>query len=312
MQNLALLKINWRFFNRILNNFYELKIFFMKKIILLIITAALISSLYYGCSKTDGGRKSLIDPTSAISDYIFKSAQPTDGNIDFLVMDQEFARFKNGNNNPVPYFLTFSAGFYKNRQRYNWVLLKGNLIIDGKTIINDGKTYGMMQYSLESDTAKWMYGLWGRKIGLNITKPSAGTYGGNDTASYSVLNNVSGDFYLPEPIQLGSIVASDFYLHKSGQTVVWNPDPNNPTKKVVLMIILRGQVNDTITFEKEVDDNGSYTFSSVDLTDLPLNSEAQITIGRGNYTTMNDSSDSTKNVFITALTTSIQPVTVVQ
>ncbi len=287
----------------------------------LIFTVLVITSIttYYGCKKDTPDLNDTQNVSSAIADFIFKSSQPTDGNISFITQDQTFARIRNSGG--VPY-LNFSAGFYKNKEVTNYISIN-KLIIDGKEISSNGKAYSFLEFGIHNDTARWLNSLWGRTININAdntnTNSTAGT--GSNGSSGSI-SNVNGQLYIPATIQINSSSPENnvTFLRKTGQAINWNPDPNNPSKKTIIVVVYDAYTSrlsypsmpnkDKIVLQKEVDDNGSYTLTGDDLKDLLLNSSAYIEIGRGNYLTIKDKSDSTKNVFVTALTTSKQPVTV--
>jgi hypothetical protein len=282
-------------------------------------TIMLISiTAYYGCKKEVQTIEQSQIYMSIIGDFMFKSTQPTDGNINLSIQDQTFARYKNDQNIP---FQSVSAGFYKNRLP-NIFTSVNKLIIDGKEIKSTGLGYRIDQYGLRNDTAKWLNSLWGRTVTLNIdntnTNGTTGTGTGSNTGS---ITSATGQLYIPSAIQINYAENSLVTLRKSGQEISWNPDPNSPNKKVIILIMYNAYTSrlvypsmpekDIIILQKEVDDTGNYTLTSNDLKDLILNSSSYIEVGRGNYATFKDNNDSTKNVFVTALTTSKQPVTVI-
>lgn len=293
-------------------NTYLLKTVALSVIILVSLT------LYYGCKKEAQDLAQSQIYTSVIGDFMFKSSQPTDGNINLSTQDQTFARYKNDQNLPIQ---SISAGFYKNRLP-NSFITPNKFTVDGREIKSSGFGYRIDQYGLNNDTARWLNSFWGRTINFNVeNNTSNGTIVSGSGSNSSSITSAAGQLYVPAAIKIDYTETNLVTLRKSGQKINWNPDPNSPNKKVVILVMYNAYTSrlvypnmpekDIIILQKEVDDTGSYTFTSEDLKDLILNSSAYVEIGRGNYVTFKDKSDSTKNVFVTALTTSKQPVTVI-
>lgn len=114
----------------------------------------------------------------------------------------------------------------------------------------------------------------------------------NNEMHYSI--DPEGEFYNPELIQLIPQTNQDFSTIHSGTTIFWNADNNNTNGVVILLSYEPSgfQNNDfnnsrpnEIFKAANVTDNGSYTFTEDDFSNMPLGASLKVRIGRvGMYT----------------------------
>lgn len=285
--------------------------------LILLFASLTISIIYIGCKKESTIQNTReLDANEVIANFIAINNSEIDGEILFQHQDAVTERiFNNGINNP---YSSFSAGFYKNRNKAELKLV-GSLTVDNRSISPKGLGYSFTEFGKLSSDAKWLKSLWGKKINLTAKKPTTILNGSADDFS---LINFSSQIYLPEPIEITEPNAGvlDYQLSKNGETVSWNPDPNNNTGKIVIMIMYdasanlynnpSAQPNDEIIVLKEVPDNGSYTLSKNELIELTSKTRVLFAIARGSSVIIPDATDPTKKVSATAISSSLKPMEV--
>lgn len=146
----------------------------------------------------------------------------------------------------------------------------------------------------------------------NVALNGSGYYGTN--ALFEITGNVNNginptqtSFYIPTLIYMSQ--PSALVLSKSASNKIsWNPDPNYKGD-VYVSVIYKGTqshdldsvlpTNDIVFSDKTSDNNGFYLIPSNAISQMPVGGIVEITIGRGNYSTVNTGN---KNVIISAAT----------
>ncbi len=171
--------------------------------------------------------------------------------------------------------------------------------VSGSTIYIDG-------ISLTSDPAKnyaYLYNIAakrspfsGRKIKINLGK-NISAKGLDET----------DEFYVPEDFEIdpgdggGSGTpggpATNREVIYTGKLFQWNADTNNINGVVIILeydptnlanLSFANSYPQRIRTAVTVTDNGSYNFTSTDLTGLPIGASITVTAGRGNFQTITD------------------------
>jgi hypothetical protein len=276
----------------------------------------LVCLTYFGCKK-DISSDNLVrlDPTNTLAEFINKASAPNDGNIVFQIQDNVIPRVLDKNiNNP---FLNFSAGFYVNKSQANLKLV-GTLTVDGKQITPKGLGYSFLEFGTTTPDAVWLKSLWGRKINIKAIKPTIAL---NSTASGDFSSfEFNTDLYLPSPLEIGGVTnnLTDFQFNSSGESISWNPDVNNTTGKIVIMVMYDAGANnnptgnDEVLILKEVPDNGNYTFTPEEINGLVVNTNVIVGIARGSYMTVTDTNNPSTNFLVSAVASSLMPMTIVR
>lgn len=142
-------------------------------------------------------------------------------------------------------------------------------------------------YQLSYDSAFRDYSSYfGGSITIGINGGSG--YTSTNINMYSPLQiNISSNTGTASTNEFGNFNVVD---KDQGYTLTWNADNNNQFEKVGIVMLYIGAAShieddgldseDFIVKEIETDDDGSYSISTKDLTDFPLNSYIEIRVGR--------------------------------
>lgn len=101
-------------------------------------------------------------------------------------------------------------------------------------------------------------------------------------------------FYVPQPVIMDAPFNQSVMIdNNNNYSIGWNPDPLNPSGKILVGIIYEGDY--AIEFDgvsvppgthligaEEIDDNGHYILTQASLSELPVGSRCTIFVARGN------------------------------
>lgn len=190
-----------------------------------------------------------------------------------------------------------------------WDKPNGHLIGDKQVYINNfelpffnNSTPGFFIQSIgkESDIINRLNSLWGNNVKLSISSSNVS----------SRLNNISGDFYVPQTIEMESSFCDSYIIDPSkNTTITWNTDPVNPIQSVFVGISIDSYYDQTylpteseVIYFSELPDSGTTDLLASDLQGLlPVGSRVTIFLIRANYTTIVDP-DTGYETLVTALT----------
>lgn len=239
--------------------------------------------------------------SEAVKKFIFGASQPKDGMIAIQSTKQACAIIPQDQQAFSGYI---GASFFVNKDE-NKKTLVSNFKIDGNVIPYNNDTYypGYWLQSNSGGNDGWLKGIFGKKIRIDLD------------GSYSYRTNIiDSSFYVPKEM----IFESDFLQTRQldatvNHTFTWIPDTENPTGKIYVAVmyesyesnILDSQMPDSSYTQAllEVPDNGTYTITPSQLSDLPTNSIVSITLARGNYASLVDPVTGT-NTFVYSLSES--------
>lgn len=160
----------------------------------------------------------------------------------------------------------------------NAVALDAGLVKLNGTSINKNSSFIYGDYALNGAS------YYGSQVNFEVT--------GNASNG---INAATCSLYAPTQIYMSN--PSSLMLSKSGSNIIsWNPDPNY-SGDVYVSVIYKGAqshdkdpslpTTDIVYSAKTTDANGSYTIPASAIASMPINGIIEITIGRGNYTTIN-------------------------
>jgi len=165
----------------------------------------------------------------------------------------------------------------------------GDFIINSTTISKNDSIYRELDFSNASN-------FYGTTVTFQLT--------GN---SSNGIDSFQRDLYIPEEIEMSS--PSSFNLSKSvsQNTISWNTDQNY-TGDVYIRILYKGTQSNLldstlsatdIVYSAQVPDNGTYLIPSSVFSAMPIGGIVELTIGRGDYVSINKSG---KHFYILAST----------
>lgn len=240
----------------------------------LIIYLSFVSLLIFGCKK-----ETVREKVNNVFPYLFTSDSlvPNNGIISFACY-----RYASGDNSRQ---FQIHGAIYSDTG-YTTSINAGTLSIGGLNFSSDAsmdKQYGNTNIDASDSTpAKSIFGATSKfKI--------AGNSG--------VINSDSVSFYVPAEIMMTSPTNSQLTISKSSSlTVQWNTDGSN-TEGVYLMLRYNGALShakdsslsstDIIITHYSSSDGGSYTFSSGDLSSLPVGGILEVYVGRSGFKYLN-------------------------
>lgn len=160
----------------------------------------------------------------------------------------------------------------------NAVALDAGLVKLNGTSINKNSSFIYGDYALNGAS------YYGSQINFEVT--------GNTSNG---INAATCSLYAPTQIYMSN--PPSLTLSKNGtNTISWNPDPNYGGD-VYVSIIYKGTqshdkdnslpISDIVFSDKTSDASGSYTIPNQAMASMPINGIIEVTIGRGNYTSIN-------------------------